>query len=304
MPEFDQVTFYLTAQLRRRAEAGNHRFLAMLTDVVVAAGLRPVFADRKAGYDLAAAVRPGYGVFLMDEPTNDRIVTIRHSYFGPFWRIEGSARRWDWPVAQTAFDPDSVDTQAAQRFITWWGKNLFGDGPDTATRGDYVYVPLQGRLTEHRSFQSCSPIRMLETILEHEPRRIMATLHPREDYSNADHAILNDFCQRFPRLSIETGNMAAHLRECDYVVTQNSGVGLLGYFHRKPLILFGKIDFHHIALNVADIGAADAFAQVRTIAPDYAGYMWWFQRIMAIDAAGPDAVVQVAARLRHLGWPV
>ncbi len=45
-------------------------------------------------------------------------------------------------------------------------------------------------------------------------------------------------------------------------MTQNSAVAMTGYFFHKPSVLFGRIDFHHIAANVHELGVDEAFRQV------------------------------------------
>jgi hypothetical protein len=81
-------------------------------------------------------------------------------------------------------------------------------------------------------------------------------------------------------------------------------VGFEGYFFGKPLILFAKSDFHHIALNVGDIGAPRAFDRVQSHTPDYAAYLFWFLQVRAINAGRPEAKKKIRDVLRNHGWPV
>jgi hypothetical protein len=106
------------------------------------------------------------------------------------------------------------------------------------------------------------------------------------------------------RLFMQIGGMERYLRTCDYVVTQNSSAGFMGYFFAKPLILFSKSDFHHIALNAAEIGAAEAFARVGDHRPDYAAYLHWFLQEGAINAGRPEAKDRIRDVLRDHEWPV
>jgi hypothetical protein len=98
--------------------------------------------------------------------------------------------------------------------------------------------------------------------------------------------------------------MTRYLQNCDYIVTQNSSVGFLGYFYGKPLVLFGKTDFHHIALNAADIGAAAAINAAPAHKPDYAAYLFWFLQKNAINAGRQEAQDSIRAVLQGHGWPV
>ncbi|HRO15022.1 MAG TPA: hypothetical protein PLL33_08270, partial [Paracoccus sp. (in: a-proteobacteria)] len=52
-------------------------------------------------------------------------------------------------------------------------------------RGDAVLVPLQGHIRRERSFQTMSPVRMLDAVCA-AGRPVVATLHPRETYDAGD----------------------------------------------------------------------------------------------------------------------
>ncbi len=304
MAQAEIVTFYLDDSLRISAKAGDHNFIGKIASVLQAAGHRIAFRPNSSAARMASGLRPGYAMFHMDQPTHARALTMRRVYHYPFWQIERTAQRWDWHVAKAAFTPDDVDPDEAKRFQNFWCKRLFSISDKTARDG-FVYVPMQGRLMEKRSFQSASPIEMIEATLRFEPdRMIVATLHPKENYTDAERCAIHDLAKANPRLSIKTGAMDRLLPACDYVVTQNSSVAFNALFFNKPIILFARSDFHHIAANVYDLGAADAFQAVREMAPDHAAYLWWFWQKMAINAGRPDAEDQIRASLQRAGWPV
>lgn len=304
MGDANTVTFYLHPKLRRQAERGTHNFIRKIGEVLTGAGLSLAYDDDDDVARLRAMVRPGRGLFLMDEPPNDRCLTFRKTYIYPFWHIEKQGKRWDWPVAKTAFDPATQNSRKAANFQRFWRNRLF-DQMGEVLRDGFVYVPLQGRLTSHRSFQYCSPIKMIEAILEHEPdRKIIATMHPSETYEVDEHKALEDLLDRHDQLYLQPSGTEDYLRNCDYIVTQNSSVGFLGYFFDKPLILFGQIDFYHIALNVHDMGVAAAFDAVEDHAPDYAAYLHWFLQENAINAGRPEAHATIREVLANHGWPV
>lgn len=305
MSDENTVTFYLHAKLRRQAEAGQHNFIAKVSEVLTGAGLQVAFDDDGDAARLRAIGRPGHSLHLMEEPPTARGLTFRRTYIYPFWHIEKQAKRWEWPVAQASFDAAVQDPIKSANFYRFWQNRLFDDAPASATRDGFVYVPLQGRLTTQRSFQTCSPIDMVQAVLDHEPeRQIMVTLHPSEDYAMQEQDALEALVNQHDRLYVRSGGMERYLKGCDYVVTQNSSVGFMGYFFGKPLILFGQSDFHHIALNVRDIGVAEAFARAPDHAPDHAAYLFWFLQKNAINAGRPEALQKIRNVLRSHGWPV
>lgn len=301
----DTVTFYLHPKLRRQAENGNQNFIVKVSEVLEGAGLKVAFDSDDQAARLRAMARLGRSLFLMQPPVNARGLTFRKTYLYPFWHIEKESERWEWPVARTAFDPDLVDARKAANFYRFWRNRLFEDAPTEARRDGFVSVPLQGRLLEQRSFQHASPIAMLESVLEHDTRRQVAvTLHPNETYSSQEESALATLSEKYPRLLVLKSGMTRYLQNCDYVVTQNSSVGFMGLFFGKPLVLFGKTDFHHIALNVGEMGAAEAIAAAPHHEPDYAAYLFWFLQMQAINAGRPEAKDRIRDVLRGHGWPV
>ena len=146
---------------------------------------------------------------------------------------------------------------------------------------------------------------MLHAALAQAPeRRIVATFHPKESYTDAERQAIYDLADANPRLSIKTGGMDRLLPACDYVVTQNSSVAFNAMFFDKPMILFARSDFHHLALNVASLGIEGAFARAEAPAPNYSTYLWWFWQRMSINAGRPEAEDQIVASLRRAGWPL
>lgn len=299
------VTFYLHPKLRRQAERGNHNFIKKVSDVLTSSGLDVAFDADDDLARLQALKRPGRGLFLMDEPVGTRGLVFRKTYIYPFWHIEKGPKRWEWPVAQETFDPERKDTRKSENFYRFWQNRLFDDDAQSAGQDGFVYVPLQGHLTTHRSFQFCSPIDMVRAVLEHDRNRhVMVTLHPSETYSMEDQRALEKLIAENERLYVQTGAPDRYLQNCDYIVTQNSSVGFMGYFYGKPLVLFGKTDFHHIALNVNQMGIGAAFAAVSDHSPDYAAYLHWFLQLRAINAGRPEAKTKIRTVLRRHGWPV
>ena len=247
----------------------------------------------------------GYSVFAMEPANAERSVTIREAYHPSFYRIEVEKKRWLWDVAKRRFDADSVDSARAQKFYRYWQGHLFGQAPDHTMRDGSVLIPLQGKLTRQRNFQACSPVEMIAQTAAHFPdRKMHVTLHPREVYKESELQALRDLQTEYPNVDLSQTKSFELLQRCDFVVTQNSSVAFLANFFAKPSVLFGKIDFHHIALDATEGDAAGAFAQVETHNPDYAAYIWWFWQKHAINLRKANADNRIRARLRKFGWPL
>lgn len=301
----DKLRIYLDKATLARARAGRHNFLDKVCAAAAAGGLRPEYRAWSADDALRASARPGYSLMHMKPALPERSLSFRAAYVLPFWRIERSDQRWEWDVAKAEFPAEDIDPGAARRFADGWRNRLYSGQKDRITREGYVLVPLQGRLLDHRSFQSASPLQMIEAVLEHLPRRrVIATLHPKEVYAPEELVALDDLTARFARLEVQRGGSDALLPGCDMVVTQNSAVGFSGLFFDKPLVLFARIDFHHIAANVLTLGAETALHGAEDMAAPRDPYLWWFLQEMAINAGRPDAEGRIAERLRAGGWPI
>jgi hypothetical protein len=303
MSEPRVVRFYLRESLRRRVEAGNHNFINKFTSVLQSEGFDIRFHDNSLHERIQSTERSGYSVFLMKEPTNDRGLTIRQNYFSPFWSIEKTGKRWEWAVAKARFETASATPRRTNQFVRYWRGKFFKNTAENTSQDGFVYVPLQGKLLLHRSFQFCSPIEMLEYLLEYDTfRNFVVTLHPKENYSDEETQALFDLENKYPRLTVSNRDAVSLLQGCDYVATQNSAAAFSGYFFRKPAVLFGRINFHHIAANVHDLGPKEAISRVTELRPDFASYLWWFLQDMSINVGRPEAEDKIKSVLKSVGW--
>lgn len=289
------LNIYLPEPMRADAAAGR---VNIVNRIVAALGWPVVYHPVE---DWARG--EGFSLGLMTEPVRDGQLCLRRAYHYPFWQIEATNERWNFDVAKAAFVVGDIDPALARPFFRRWRDKVLGEV--TPSRQGFVFMPLQGRLLQHRSFQTMSPVAMIEATLEAEPKRaIKVTLHPKEVYLAKELAALQALERRFSRFQVVTGDAKALVMACDYVVTQNSSVAMTGFFARKPAVLFAGIDFHHIAGVVARDGLAGAFAKAGAEPPDFAGYLYWFFKLHCINGGAPEAEDQIRARLQRHGWPI
>ncbi len=283
--------------MKASAEAGEHNFIGKVEAVLREGGLDVRYADE------ATRDEPfeGRALVHMWPPMNEQTLVIRRAYAYPFWAIEASDKRWEWDVAKTRFNPEVVKVTKAQRFARNKRNKLF---PDAVTsREGFVYIPLQGRISEQRSFQAASPLDMIEAVLSADKNRdVVIGMHPKESYSEGDITALEKIGQSHERVTVVSGQMEHYLPRCDYVVTQNSSAAFFGYFFHKPAVLFAKIDFHHIGANVHELGVEEALEQGPNLTPEFERYIWWYWQEQMINAGRPEAEAQIAERFRRQGW--
>lgn len=289
------VSIHVSEAMRAGITAGRVRSFSRLAEALTGAGWQ---VDWRQPDDPAES----FHITDTAAPRGPQGLVLRRAYAEPFFRLDRSTDRWASDVARLPFPRRGHGPHLGQGLAGMLRRKLLGTG--TATREGFVFVPLQGRLLEVRSFQSMSPLAMLQTLLDHDPRPIRATLHPKESYSPEELAALDDLTRRFPRLSLG-GESAALARACDLIATQNSALAFAGYAAHKPALLFARIDFHHIAASVPRDGLAAALDAARHgAAPPFDAYLHWFLRRHAIDASAEDAVPRYRARLADLGWPM
>ena len=291
------VTIFLEPEMKTSAAAGQHNFVGKVEAVLREGGYAVTFADE------ATRDEPfeGHALVHMKPPMNARTLVMRRSYAYPFWAIEASDKRWEFEVATTRFNPEVVKITKAQRFVRNRRYKMF---PDAVTsREGFVYIPLQGRISEQRSFQAASPLEMIAAVLTHDKTRdVVIGLHPKESYSVDDISTLEAIEKQHERVKVVMGEMENYLPRCDYVVTENSSAAFFGYFFHKPAVLFSKIDFHHIAANVHELGAEEALRQAPDMTPEFERYIWWFWQEQMINAGRPEAEAQINAKLHKQGW--
>ncbi len=296
---------YLDPVPLKQARKGAFGILNRIKAALEPRGFRIEWRENSEVERLASATRRGYALFLMDDPLHGRALTLRKAYYYPYWRIEASGQRWEFEVARTRFDPAETDPVAAENWVNNWRNWLFKQkGMGGVTRDGPVYVPLQGRLLERRSFQTASPLEMIHAVQQSTGKPILLALHPGEDYSDAELAAVQAIADADPRVSLQTGGMVEALKCCDHVVTQNSTAALSGFFFHKPAVLFGQIDFHHQMQNVAELGQDRALSDVKAAAPAFDQYLYWFIHQTAIKADAPDVSTRIVELLQRRGWEV
>lgn len=299
------LRIYLDNVPRERAERGAFNIMNRIQNAFEGQGFKFEYRKNSTTERAKSATRRGYSLFYMDEPFHSRSLTLRKAYFYPFWRIENSAKRWEWEIAKSPFEPENIDAEKARSFFNTWRRRVLPDLDDQISNGGYVYVPLQGRLLERRSFQSMSPMDMIQAVLSYDTsRQIIITLHPAEVYTPEELEALKQLVDRSPNLLLSKQKSEILIAGCDYIVTQNSGVALMGYLARKPAVLFGEIDFHHIAANAHRDGAEAALSQVLEIQPDYEKYIYWFLFQTAINGGSEHAETQILESVRKFGWNI
>lgn len=290
---------YLTEYVLWQHRRGKYPFLARLSQVFAERGWSIALHDDALAERLLAASRPGRHLFFEHAPVGPETLTMRRVYWDPFWRIEASAERWAWPVARARFDPDDVDPDRADQFVGFWHPRL---GLDRVARDDFIYVPMQGKWSAKRSFQSMSPVKMVKTLLDRFDLPLVLTCHPGEDLGQDETRFLARWADH-PRITISGAPMTDLLPRARLVATQNSSVALKGMFCGTPALLFAQVDFHHLTASVPRDGL-DAAIDNALAKKDYSRYLFWFFQIQSLNHWRAEFPDRLAAWLTDRGWDV
>lgn len=291
------LNLYLPHHLRDGCNVGQTNILSQIT----AALPGWIFRDHPEEEGVLPPARPGYSLTHMQEPWDSATLSLRRTYWYPFWRISPTNARWNFAVAAKTPDYSAIPPVRAKGFHSRLRERVL-EGR-TPRRDGFVFMPLQGRLLQHRSFQSMSPAEMIQATLDLQPLPIRATLHPGEVYTPPEIQMLETFAQN-PRFDLVTAPAADLIAACDYVVCQNSSLALHAMVAGKGAVLFAGIDFQHQAGSVLRDGLTQAFIIGRAPPENMRNYLWWFFKDEAIDAQSHDAPARIAALLEDAGWPV
>ncbi len=253
---------------------------------------RETVMDKVAGDDAFHVIN--HGRF-----SHPRVRNAGIAYVFPFWNMDPAGIRAFSSIARADFVPSTIDGDVARPFMRRLRKRLIGQRisryeqpEDMATVPEgctAVFLQSEG----HRIVGETLYLdrwEMLETVCAAAAQGpVVVKPHPR-DFDPETGARLEELCARFPQLVVSTANIHDILDAATRVVTINSAVGIEAYLHRKPVILCGQADFHHIA-DVAR--SADDLATMLRTEPRrraYDKFIWWYFGHHCLSTTEPDLV--------------
>lgn len=230
--------------------------------------------------------------------THPRVLNAGIAYVYPFWNMDPFGIRAFSSIADKAFRAADIDASVARPFFRRIRQRLVGARtsryaqPEAATQlpSDAVAVFLQSE--GHRIVgETCYLDRwqMVEGVLASTNGPVVIKPHPRDQ--DPDTLVrLKQLQLKHPNMHISDGNIHDIVAASSRVVTINSAVGIEAYLHRKPVILCGRADFHHIAEVAQD---QDALARILTSparARTYDKFIYWYFGLQCLSTVQPDLV--------------
>ena len=215
------------------------------------------------------------------------------AYIPPFWHLDGRGVLCNSSIAERVYDPRQVRLQPAKAFFQQQRRRLVGNRRSRYNqKREYEAIPegaiavfLQGENPEKQGSTHCTAREMLRAVAQGaENRPVVVKPHPLQPGDAAMVQALKDAGLDF---ILTDANIHDILSECAVTVSFNSAVSIEGYLHRKPAILFGRSDFHHMAETVEDpadfpVALQNALARKG----GYAKYFYWYFALNCLSVQG------------------
>ncbi|MEO9683710.1 MAG: hypothetical protein ABJF86_12600 [Tateyamaria sp.] len=300
-----QIVFHVPRSWLSFGGKGLQPFYLRLTDGLQARGVRieVEVLDRDT---LPARVEEDDAIHVVHHGrfAHPRVRNADVAYIYPFWNFDAQGIRAFSSIAQKAFPQDDIDPEIARPFFRRLRQRMVGGRtsryaqPDEVTDLGKVAAAVFLQSEGHRVVgETCYLDRweMLDGVCAAIDGPVVVKPHPR-DLDPATAQGLRDRLERFPHMSISDGNIHDLIANADRVVTINSAVGIEAYLHRKPVLLCGQSDFHHVA-DVAR--SVEDLTQTLMRPPRkraYDKFIWWYFGDQCLSSVDADLADRVLAR--------
>lgn len=206
------------------------------------------------------------------------------AYVYPFWHVDPQGIRAASSIREMEFDPRATDADRARAFFKRLRKRLVmarqSRYPQPQARAEIpkgcIAVFLQSE--SHRGLGDTAyltPMEMVDAVCRATNAPVVVKPHPMDEDMRL-RSCLERLEQSHAHLSVGTHNIHDMIAAASRVVTINSAVGIEAYLHRKPVILCGQSDFHHIATIARDSEAVAAALNTEIKARPYDKFIHWY----------------------------
>ncbi|WP_299621575.1 hypothetical protein [uncultured Tateyamaria sp.] len=226
------------------------------------------------------------------------------AYIYPFWNFDSQGIRAFSSIGAAHFPQGEIDPEVARPFFRRLRKRIVGgrtsryEQPEAAQVLGPVKAAVFLQSEGHRVVgETCYLDRwqMLETVCAKVDGPIVVKPHPR-DKDAATRAELKAICARYPHLRVFDGNIHDLISVAERVITINSAVGIEAYLHRKPVILCGQSDFHHVADVARSEGELAGILERPPRKRAYDKFIWWYFGHHCLSSVDGDLVDRFLAR--------
>ena len=290
----NDVVFHVPRSWLRLGGPGLHRFYLRVTEGLEARGVRfeVMILDRDS-LERTVAADDAIHVGHHGRFAHPRVRNADVAYIYPFWNFDPKGIRAFSSIGDSTFPQDRIDPDVARPFFRRLRQRIVGQR--TSRYAQPQALSDTGPICAAVFLQSEGHRVVGETCYLDRWAMVVVKPHPRDRDPGTAEA-LRALQARYPHLQVSAANIHDLIAAADRVVTINSAVGIEAYLHRKPVVLCGQSDFHHIA-DVAHDAAALRSTLVR--APKrraYDKFIWWYFADQCLDIGAPDLVERFCAR--------
>lgn len=292
--------FHAPAAARAAIREGVHQFYNRLVPVLREAGFEPGFLPWQPRLPLGP---PGRHLHVNAHgrwPGMERL-RLMHTgmgYLRGHWYWDDTGYRWSSGIGARAFDAKAVDGEAAQRHFRALRERFVFPGVSfhaQAARGGgglpegAILALLQSSPRPLRVGAWMDEAAMLSALDASRDGRPLAVKRHPNARNPATEAWLAAHVAPARGVHLVEGNLHDLLRDAAAVACINSGAGFEALLHRRPVLLFGRSDYHHCAETVRrPEDTASALARALERRKPHARYVHWFLSQSCLDVFADD----------------
>lgn len=233
------------------------------------------------------------------------------AYLQNFFHLDPRGVLANSSAFQASYSPGSMDpkhvsefwAQLQTRFVERRQSRYSQPAEHTRLPSNAIAVFLQGEFPQKWRTAHCSSEDMLRAVAQYaDGRPIVVKPHPVSG-QNEDRDMINRLIDAGLPLHPVTANVHDVLAQCDLTVSFNSAVSIEGFMHKKPTVLFGKSDFHHVAETVTSPDQfPDAIKRAWSKTHNYADYLTWYFTNFCLAADDPRLDQKLLNIIEKIGF--
>jgi hypothetical protein len=239
------------------------------------------------------------------------ILNAAVAYIQPYWHLDPAGVQAESSIGQMTYDQRKIDYAVAGPFYEGMRAELVAarkSRRDQMERETHfapgaIAVFLQGLRPLNQGLAYCTPLEMLRAVCAGAGgRQVLVKPHPlaaEEDAAVIDAAL----AQGLP-ITPTLANVHDIIAASICTVSFNSAVALEGFLHRKPAVLFGQSDFHHICETVRQPQEfAGALERLLARPPGgYAQFLFWYLGMNCLHLHWPSFEARVLRIFEAAGF--
>ncbi|MDE4173996.1 hypothetical protein PXK01_07510 [Phaeobacter sp. PT47_59] len=299
-----KIVLHLKASDLQNGFRGRHlEFYRILNDLMAAHGIQVESRQRDGDIRIGTRECPDDrfddgNLHIIDDRSlrAPNVLNAGAAYFWRFWQLDPQGVKAFSSTGTASYDPAEMPLRRAQSFFDNMLKRYVQSRkskyaqPDAPQRfpKDAISVFYQGDYPVTSGATSTTDIEMLKAVQAGAgDRPILVKPHPLASRI-PDIAETLSLAETDSRITVTDANVHDILSACCVTVSINSTVALEGFLHRKPAILFGRSDFHHLAGQVHDPQEfATVFGRERERDEGYEQFLAWYflKRCLPLNSA-------------------